>query len=518
MKLLLALPLLPLVVIAWLAFSPRRAELSTGWLVALVAAFPLAVAALVSSQEMALPDLLVQGSALLVLDGGARASLLLFGGSWFVAGLLMTRAGEERPPMTALLITLSGALTLALARGGPLVYAGMLAVGYGIYAVMAGEQTSLDRHPRGALIVLLVVSDLLVFELLLSDAAHPAADVGGHLAVLAAVALLLRAAAPPAHGWLPPALCSATRPSAVLLAAVPVGAAWQGGIKLLPAGAADAAVLCLVLGLLGGAWALVAGLLQARDRATLSYAVAATSALLLLAWPAGEGTGAQLPWLVLALLASCAAVPLLALQAAGWLRDLVVVSLLLIHGLAAGQAAVHAGTVLPAAAALLPSLAALMASVTLTVAVRRTAPWEASAGEPTRLALVPLAMAAIGLGLVWLASPPGFAAVWTAPVGITLGLWWCRFAPARASGAVPPGDLMLRVQRATAAVARAGSDLCVGPLARARDAGLAFLLGLWDGAAWSRRVQALDIRLRSWPATSLMVLAVALATAFLLAQ
>jgi hypothetical protein len=518
MKLLIALPLLPLLAIAWLAFSPRRAELSTGWLVALVAAFPLAVAGLVSAQEMALPDLLVQGSAVLVLDGGARASLLLFGGSWFVAGLLMTRAGEDGPPLTALLIALSGALTLALARGGPLVYAGMLAVGYGIYAVMAGEQAGVDRHPRGALIVLLVVSDLLVFELLLSDVAHPAAGVGGHLAALGAIALLLRAGAPPAHGWLPPALCSATRPGAVLLTAVPAGAAWQGGIKLLPAGAADAAMLCLVLGLLGGAWAMVAGLLQARGRATLGYAVAGTSALLLLALPAGEGAGAQLPWLVLALLGTCAAVPLLSLQAGGRLRDLVAASLLLLHGLAAGQAAAHAGTVLPAGVALLPSLAALMASVTFTLAVRRTAPWEASAGEPTRLALVPLATAALGLGLAWMASPPGFAAAWTAPVGITLGLLWCRFAPVGASGALPPGDLMLRVQRAGAAAARAGNDLCVGMLARARDAGLAFLLGLWDGGAWSRRVQALDIRLRSWPATSLMVLALALAMAFLLAQ
>jgi hypothetical protein len=517
-KLLLALPLLPVLAMAWLALSPRRAELSTGWLVALVAAFPLAVAALVTSQEMALPDLLVQGSAALVLDGGARASLVLFGGSWFVAGLLMTRAGERGPPVTALLIALSGALTLALARGGPLVYAGMLAVGYGIYAVMAGEQACPDRRPRGALIALLVVSDLLVFELLLSDTAHPAAGVGGHLAVLAAVALLLRAGVPPAHGWLPPALSAATPPTRVLLAAVPAGAAWQGGIKLLPAGAPDAAGACLLLGLLGAAWATVAGLLQARERSTLGYAVAATSALLLLALPAGEGAGARLPWLVLALLAACAAVPLLALQAAGWLRDLVAVSLLLAHGLAAGHAAAHAGTVLPAGIGLLPSLAAVAASVVLTVAVRRTEPWAAAAGEPTRLALLPVATALIGLGLAWWAAPPDFATVWTAPVGITLGLLWHRFAPARAHGPVPPGDLLLPLQRATARVVSTGRRIAMQDLARLRDAAQAFLLGLWDGAAWSRRVQALDVRLRSWPATSLMMLAVALATAFLLAR
>ena len=518
MKLLLALPLLPLVAVVWLALSSRREALSTGWLVALVAAFPLAVAGLVAAQEMALPDLLVQGSAVLVLDAGARASLLLFGGSWFVAGLLMTRAGERGPPVTALLITLSGGLTLALARGGPLVYAGMLAVGYGLYAVMAGEQASADGRPRGALIALLVVSDLLVFELLLSDMAHPVAGVEGYLAVLAAVALLLRSGAPPAHGWLPPALSVATRPAAVLLAAVPAGAAWQGGIKLLPDGAAGAGAFCLWLGLLGAAWATVAGLLQARGRATLGYGVAASSALLLVAIPAGEGAAGQLSWLVLALFIACAAVPLLALQAAGWLRDFFAVALLLLHGLAAGQAAVHAGAALPAGIGLLPSLAAVLASVVVTVAVRRTGAWEGAAAEAIRLAFFPLALALIGLGFAWWSAPPGFAAVWTAPVGITLGLLWHRFAPEQARGAVAAGDLLLPLQRATASAARIGRSLSLERLARLRDAGQAFLLGLWDGAAWSRRMQALDIRLRSWPATSLMMLAVALATAFLLGR
>ena len=79
MNLLLALPLLPLAVLLWLALSRRREALATGWLVALVAALPLAVAVLMAPQEMGLPDLLVQGSAALVLDDTARAGLLPFG-------------------------------------------------------------------------------------------------------------------------------------------------------------------------------------------------------------------------------------------------------------------------------------------------------------------------------------------------------------------------------------------------------------------------------------------------------
>jgi hypothetical protein len=44
------------------------------------------------------------------------------------------------------------------------------------------------------------------------------------------------------------------------------------------------------------------------------------------------------------------------------------------------------------------------------------------------------------------------------------------------------------------------------------------VLGIWDGQAWSQRIQRLDLRLRAWPATSLMMLLVALGAALLLAH
>ena len=517
MNLLVALPLAPLAVAAWLALSRRGPELATGWTVALVAALPLAVATLVAPQDMPLPDLLVQGSAALALDAGARAGLLLFGGSWCAAGLLMTRGAAARgPSVTALLLALSGAITLALARGGPLVYAGMLAVGYGLYGVLASEREKGARRPAGTLVALLVVSDLMLFEVLLSNTAHPASAVGGGLALLATVALLLRSGAPPAHGWLPPALVAASVPTAVLLTSVPAGAAWLGGIKLVPGGAPAVAPVCLALGLAGAAWATAAGLAQARAAATAGYAAAAGAALLLLAFPAGAGGEAQYAWLVLALCAPIAAPPLLGLQPTGWLRDLATAALLLVHGLAAGQLAVHAGSALPPLVDLLPALAAVLASLLMTLAVRRAATPDAAGQEPTRLAFLPLLLGAAGLGLAWHAEFPGFAAAWPAPVGITLGLLLHRFLPA--PPAVRPGDLALGAAAALRALAARLAALCTGQLAALRDAGAARLLGLWDGQAWSERMQRLDIRMRSWPATSVMMLLVALGAAWLLAR
>lgn len=520
MSLLLALPLLPLAVAAWLALSSRSEQLATGWTVALVAAFPVAVAALYPADRLEFPELLVRGDSALVLDHTARAALLLFGGLWLSTGLLLTRTREQGPATTALLVGLSGALTLALAEGGPLVYAGMLATGYGLYAVMATQPGDEWRRSARALIILLVASDLLVFELLLSATAEPGLEVSRKLLLLGLVALSLRGSVPPAHAWLPPALAVVGTPVALLLVAVPPGMALFGALKLLPEGAGEIAVACVLLSLAGAAWVTVAGLAQRQARPTLGYALAASAALLLTALPAGAGPDGELAWLGLALLAACAALPLVALQHAGWSRDICIALALLVHGLAGGHIAAHAATVLPLWASLLAPAVAVTASLLLTLAARRTsaAARDDASVETTRLAFAPIILGCIGLGFAWLARWPGFASAWPAPVGITLGLLIFRLLPAGATLRIPPGDLLGPLERLLAVPLRGLGVLSRRHLPRARDRTGAALLGLWDGTAWSRRLQRLDLRLRAWPSTSLMMVLVALAAALLLVK
>lgn len=520
MSRLLVLPLLPLAVAAWLALSSRRDQLATGWLVALVGAFPVAVAALAPRDRIALPELLVQGNSALALDGIGRAALLLFGGLWLTAGLLMTRTREQGPGVIALLVALSGAITLGLAEGGALVYAGMLATGYGVYAIMASEPGDDSRRAGRALIVLLVVSDLVVFELLLEATAHPELGMARGLLLLGLVALVLRGAIPPAHAWLPPALIAAGTPTAILLVSVPAGAGLIGVLKILPGGALEIGVLCALLATGGAAWATVAGLAQVQARATLGYAVAATAALLLLAVPAGAGAGDQLAWLGLALLASCAALPLVALQHAGWLRDTAIAVTLLVHGLAGGHAALHAASVLPAWAEFFAPLTAVAGTLLLTLTARRTgtAAQAADAVEVTHLAFTPVILACVGLGLAWAARLPEFDSVWAAPVGITLGLLLFRVVPGRSQARIVPGDLLGPVERVGASLFRWQRALFSGWLPSVRDRVMADALALWDGEAWSQRIQRLDLRLRAWPATGVMMLVVALGAAYLLAQ
>jgi hypothetical protein len=93
-----------------------------------------------------LPELLVMGNAALVLDATARAALLLFGGLWLTAGLLLTRTRSAGP---------SGAAAgRALRRHDPRAGGGRAAGvrgharhGYGLYAVMAGERATTGGAP-----------------------------------------------------------------------------------------------------------------------------------------------------------------------------------------------------------------------------------------------------------------------------------------------------------------------------------------------------------------------------------
>jgi NADH:ubiquinone oxidoreductase subunit 2 (subunit N) len=519
-NLLLALPLLPLVVAAWLALSPRGNELAGGWVVAIAAAFPLATAALVSSQRLELPFVLLQESSALVLDEISRAALFLFGGLWMMVGLLLTRMRDAGRSTTPLLVTLSGAMALALAEGGPLIYAGLLATGYGLYAVMACEPGSDWRRAGRALIVLLVLSDLLVFEILLEATAHPALDPAPVLLLLGLAALVLRGAIPPAHGWLPPALEASSTPTSALLAAVPAAAALFAVLKALPGGAPDMAVLCLILALAGAAWVTLVGVVQSQGRATLGYAVAATGTVVLLALPAGAGSGGQLAWLGLAMFACCAALPLIALQSPGWMRDGATAMALLVHGLAAGQAAWHAALALPPWTALLAPLAAIMATLLMTLAacrIRLAAPEDAPP-ETTELALLPVTLAFMGLGYAWSARGPEFASAWTAPVGISLALTVFRFLPARREPLITPGDLLGPAETAIRSALGLAASVCTRQLPRLVAWAQAALLRLWNGERWSERIQQLDIGLRNWAATGLMMLLFGIGATFLLSR
>lgn len=444
------------------------------------------------------------------------APLLLFGSLWLIAGLL-NRGRDDGPTAIPLLVALSGATIVALAQTGPAVFTGMLIAGYGFYAVMASEGGDTWRRPARALIVLLVASDLVIFEILLHAAAHPLSGIGAGSAMMTIVAVVLRGGMAPAHIWQPPALSAVSAPTALLLSGAPAGVALIGGDKLVASSDADITGFCLAIALGGALWSTVGGLGQRRPLPTLGYAAAAGASLLLVTLAPGPVAGAT-PWLVLSLLASCSAVVVIGLLHAGPARNSAITAVVALHGLCSGHAALLAAQGLSAASGFLVSVIAVLASLLLTLAVRRT-PERRREGDSAEAALHAFGLvvvAAVGLGYAWSSVGIGFASLWPAPVGISLGLMLFRFLPPREEPRIAPGDVLGPIERAGAWSSAALAPLWAERLPRYRDRAQQRLIGLWHGQAWAERITRLEPRLGVWSATAVLLLLVAITGTILL--
>jgi hypothetical protein len=502
----------------WIGLLRRADGATAGLAAAGIAAAAMFTAVLAPAGTLSLPQLLVRGNAGLALDAGARPALLLFGGLWIIAGLLAWHRGDGRGG-TALLLTLSAALTLALAQGEALIYMSLLCTGYGLYALLAAEAPDGWQRAGRALVVLLVISDLLIFETLVHAAAHGGPGIGPDLLPLLLIALLLRASIPPAHAWLPPALSGISASGGMLLLAVPTGAALFAAIKLLPGGPGEAGSILPVIALAGAGWALVAGVAQRQAPASLGYALAASAAALLAAFPATNTAGLSLAWAALAVLGSLAMLPVIALQRPGRARTTSVTCMLVIHGLAVMQLAALANMATPGAYALITVPVAVTASALLTLSAQRTP--GASPGANSRqagtLALGLAGLALAGLLAAWFLGPPNRTLAWLAPLGIACGLLLHRFARSVALPRIPPGDLLGPVESLGQWLLRHLRGWCEPGLSHVRDDTQQRFIAAWDGRAWALRFQRLELRLRAWSTTSLLVLILALVMAFLLA-
>jgi hydrogenase-4 component B len=224
------------------------------WVIGLLtwsAAPALAVALLVPDLTVSLPETLL-GSGL-VLDATGRVFLATTALLWLAAGTLMVRerrtdAGERRSALPALLATGAGCC-LALADDGLLWFAAGTLAGYAIYALILQAATQPARTAGRRLVILLVLSDLLLFELFLI-LAHAAggtsfAALRGAVATTDSPAFVLglmtlgfgvKAGVLGVHLWLLPAFGSTTLGVRVVLIGFVAAAGLLGWLRLLPLG------------------------------------------------------------------------------------------------------------------------------------------------------------------------------------------------------------------------------------------------------------------------------------------
>ncbi len=293
-ELLLLLTLLwPLLLATSLAFAGTRGVVRhlTPW-----AGLPaLLLAASTGGSATELPWFLLGG--MLHLDVTGRQFLILAASLSLAAGVLLRKQLADRHEGTRdsllLLLTTSGLLWLTLAGDALLFFTAATVLGYALYALLVPGAGVASR----VFAVLLVIGDLVIFELLLV-LAH---DVGSTTFAAFRHGLLLSAY--PAeifyllligfgiklgligfHVWLPPALSQAAAPVRLLLLGFVFCIGLLGWLRLLPLGEVywpDAGGLLRWLALATLGYAIVVGMMQRQRHSMLAYELITLGALFL---------------------------------------------------------------------------------------------------------------------------------------------------------------------------------------------------------------------------------------------
>ena len=163
--LLLASVAWPLVVVGLLILPALR---SVGLVLTPWASIPALALSAFPNSTLKLPDVMLGG--ILALDATGRVFLLLMAMLWLASGVLararLSAAGSNVFAVM-LLLTMTGSFGLVLAGDALLFFAAATVAGYSLYGALAYEADTQTRKAGRVLVVLLVLSDLLVFEVLL---------------------------------------------------------------------------------------------------------------------------------------------------------------------------------------------------------------------------------------------------------------------------------------------------------------------------------------------------------------
>lgn len=520
------------------------------------AALPaLAMAGLLADTGLGLPGTML-GSAL-VLDGTGRVFLLLSAALWLATGLLarhqLHTAGANRFAVL-LLLAMAGGFGLALAADALMFFAAGTVAAYALYGLLVHEADVSAQTAGRVLVVLLLVSDLLVFELLLilgqaaGSVDFPSlrqalvnTDNQGLVLGLLIIGFGIKTGVVGVHFWLAPVFVTAAVAVRPALIGSLLGAGLLGWLRLLPFGeiygsGAGAVLPWLAWVTLG--YAVVAGLLQARFRSVLAYAAIALTGV----WMAMLGSGLRHPqaWhgmaeaLHAAVLQSgfaLAALLLLDRRTGGSVsaglrhlsRGLMWLAALLLAAAPVGVAGALAkmdGTAALQVSWATAALAFLAARSLLLTAPTIHGSRDMSISlyvvqQPTQAPTARTLLAAGGLtGAAVLAAAynlvgPLPAELWyralMVPVAV-LAAWLSIALRVPRLPALPPGDLLVPISRGLALTLTLGRRLADEQLPCWRDAWLASLRRPWSKRDWWRIIERVESGLNHWP-TVLVILA-----------
>ena len=283
----------PLVVVGLLILPGLR---SVGLALTPWAALPVLVLSTFPNSTLKLPDVMLGG--ILALDATGRVFLLLISILWLASGVLARArllAAGSNVLAVMLLLAMSGSFGLVLAGDALLFFAAATVAGYSLYGALAYEADTQTRKAGRVLVVLLVFSDLLVFEvlLMLGQAAgtvdfvslrHAFVNIENKNMVLGLliVGFGTKIGMFGVHFWTPVVFARASAELRPAVVAFMFGAGVLGSWRLIPLGQIDAKEAAAILQWL--AWVTLvyagfAGMSQTCRRAILGYAAIALSSV-----------------------------------------------------------------------------------------------------------------------------------------------------------------------------------------------------------------------------------------------
>jgi len=312
---LLAVPLLPLLLVSALTFSPLRRISLLG---APLAAAPGLVLALLpeAGTPVAIPWLLI--GTHLGVDGTGQIFLLLTALLWLAAGIYAgsyTKNSSQRVRFWIFfLLCMSGNLGLTLALDMISFYLFFTLMSFAAYGLIIHDGTPFALRAGRIYLWLVMIGEVLLFaallmaarvadSLLLRDVAPILAhtDAAPLILGLLLVALGIKMGVVPLHFWLPLAHPAAPIPASAVLSGAMIKAGLLGLLRLFPLGSATLSgwsVTLISLGLIMAFFGVVIGLMQNQPKTLLAYSSISQMGFPLLA--IGLGLAAPQQWPLLA--------------------------------------------------------------------------------------------------------------------------------------------------------------------------------------------------------------------------
>jgi formate hydrogenlyase subunit 3/multisubunit Na+/H+ antiporter MnhD subunit len=223
----------------------------------------------------------------LILDATTRVFLLFTAVIWLVAGL--EAAVRMRAPDDGLrfhlpfLLAMAGNLWLIVALDLASFYVGFAVMGLAAYGLVVYDRTPAARRAGRVYLALTLFGEVCLFAALLMVAqqagttlpsADESADLPGAAVALILIAFGIKAGLVPLHLWLPISYAAAPTAAAAVLSGAMSKAALLGWMRFLPLGVAalpEWGAVLAGLGVLSMFYALPVGLVQADPKALLGY-------------------------------------------------------------------------------------------------------------------------------------------------------------------------------------------------------------------------------------------------------